>query len=111
MIATESYSKNVDITFNIDPTERKKTSPIARRVNGVLKGLPGITKGKVVATNYNNQEKIVDFFNCPTFFETYDFDQLANNVDGLTNDNYTENAIVAIIKEQILTGKDKREFN
>lgn len=112
MIATEAYTKNTDITFNIDPTERKKTSPIARRVNGVLKGMGNsITKGKVVATDYNNNEKVIDFFKCPTFFDNYDFDEMANKVDGLSNENFTTNGIVAIIKEQILKGKNKNEFN
>ncbi|NBJ36901.1 hypothetical protein GE191_24930 [Serratia fonticola] len=112
MVATEAYTKNTDITFNIEATERKRTSPIARRVNAVLKALGGsITKGKVVATDYSNTEKTVDFFNCPTFFDIYDFDEMANKVDGLTNDNFTTNSIVSIIKEQIITGKNKNEFN
>ncbi|MEQ9903121.1 hypothetical protein [Pectobacterium aroidearum] len=111
MRALTPYTKNTDVIFNIDTADRQKTSPIARRLNSVFSELDNLLKARVVATDYEDNDRVIDFFNCPTFFDEYDFDTLAEFVDGLTNDNYTSNQIVAIIKEQITTGKNKNVFN
>lgn len=37
--------------------------------------------------------------NCPVF-ETYDFDIIADKVNGLTNDNYTTNPVFDMIKRR-----------
>ncbi|MDC9591528.1 hypothetical protein PSI23_20145 [Xenorhabdus sp. XENO-10] len=111
MIATEESSRNIDVTFNIDTSERKKTGLIAQKLNNLVRNIPEIVKGRVVAVDYSNNEKVVDFFNCPTFLESYDFDLLADKVNGLTNQNYKNNEIIAIIKNQIISGDNKHEFN
>lgn len=48
--------------------------------------------------------------NCPTFFESYDFDTIAEKVDGLTSDNYTTNPIFGMIKDEILNGANRYAF-
>lgn len=111
MTAVSPYTKNTDIIFNIAPPEREKTSPIARKLNEVYKSLDNIIKARVIATDHFNNDRVIDFFNCPAFFDEYDFDTLAEMVDGLTNENFKSNPIVAIIKEQIIDGKNKNEFN
>ncbi|WP_262033873.1 hypothetical protein [Serratia liquefaciens] len=107
----EQYARNTDLIFNIETVDRTKTVPIARQVKDIIKSVPGITKGKVVVTDYENNERIIDFFNCPTFFDEFDFDEMANKVDGLTNDNFHANEIIKLIKDQIENGKHKSEFN
>ncbi|EFI3499868.1 hypothetical protein HH397_004848, partial [Escherichia coli] len=52
----------------------------------------------------------IDFMNCPVFFETYDFDIIADKVNGLTNDNYTTNPVFDMIKEEMLNGTNKNAF-
>lgn len=111
MLAVEQFAKNTDITFNITAEDKTKTSPIARSVTKAIKSVGGLLKGKVVAKDHYDHERIINFFNCPTYFTEFDFDIMAEKVDGLTNDNYHKNQIVAIIKDEILTGKNKDEFN
>ena len=111
MLAVEQFAKNTDVTFNITAADKTKTSPIARSVVKAIKSAGGILKGKVVAKDFNNHERIINFFNCPAYFSEFDFDLMAEKVDGLTNDNYHKNQIVAIIKEEISIGKNKDNFN
>ncbi|PWI78541.1 hypothetical protein DEO48_19415 [Enterobacter sp. CGMCC 5087] len=110
MTALESFSNSTDINFNIAPSDRKKTSALSQSLSDAYSNLTGITKAKVTAVDHLNNEKIVDFMACPTFFETYDFDYIAEMVDGVTNDNYTTSKIFDIIKEEIINGKNKNVF-
>ncbi|MCK8575340.1 hypothetical protein [Yersinia ruckeri] len=111
MLGIEQFARNTEVTFNITTEDKTKTSPIARSVTKAFKSVGGILKGKVVAKDHQNHERIINFFNCPTYFNESDFDLMAEKVDGLTNDNYHKNEIVAIIKDEISNGKNKHEFN
>ncbi|WP_312120269.1 hypothetical protein [Kosakonia cowanii] len=111
MTAVEPFAKTTDIVFNIEPSERSKVGILSQRLADVYKNVTQIAKAKVIAVDHSNQERIVNFMNCPTFFDEYDYDFIAGHVDGLTNDNYTTNAVLDIIKEQILNGKNKNVFN
>lgn len=110
MTALEAFSNSTDINFNIAPSDRKKTSALSQSLSDAYKSLTGITKAKVTAVDHLNNEKIIDFMACPTFFETYEFDYIAEMVDGVTNDNYTTSKIFDIIKEEIMNGKNKNVF-
>ena len=110
MTAIETFANSTVINFNIDPSDRKKVSTLSQNLSNAFKTLPNIAKAKVTAVDHSNIEKIVDFINCPTFFETYEFDDIAAMVDGITNDNYTSSKIFDIIRKEINDGKNKNVF-
>lgn len=111
MTALEPFANSTDVSFNIESNERGKTHALANKLSDVFSNAGNILKAKVIAIDHSDNERIIDFINCPTFFDEYDFDVLADNVDGLTNDNYVKNPIIAIIKEQITADKNKNVFN
>ncbi|WP_370611796.1 hypothetical protein [Klebsiella aerogenes] len=110
MTALEAFSNSTEINFNIEPSDRQKIVALSQSLSDVYKKLPGINKAKVTAIDHLNNEKIIDFMICPTFFETYEFDFIADMVDGITNDNYTTSKVFDIIKEEIINGKNKNVF-
>ncbi|GAB50134.1 hypothetical protein [Atlantibacter hermannii] len=107
----EAFSNSTVVDFNIDPSDRKKVNALTQGLSDAYKSLNGIVKAKVIATDHSNVEKIVDFMNCPAFFETYDFDVIAEMADGVTDDNYVTNRIFDIIKDEMVNGKNKNVFN
>ncbi len=111
MTALEPYTNSTQINFNIDPKERSKTSPLAQTLSDIYKGFTGISKARVTAIDFADNEKVVNFMNCPVFFETYDFDVIAPQVDGVTNDNYQTNGIFDMIINEIESGANKNAFN
>ncbi|ERK18598.1 hypothetical protein L579_1922 [Pantoea sp. AS-PWVM4] len=110
MSAIETITKNIDINFSIDNASRSKTSNIGRLISDAYGSVSNILKAKVVALDYNDNERFIDVMNCPTFFDEYDFDLIADKVDGLTNDNYSSSEVIDIIKDQIMNGKNKNVF-
>lgn len=111
MKAIETLTSNIDVNFSIENAARTKTSTLGQLISDAYKNTSNILKAKVVAIDYLDNERLIDVVNCPTFFEQYDFDFIADKVDGLTNDNYTSNAVVGIIKDQIINGKNRNVFN
>jgi len=110
MNAIEPLTKNIDVNFSIDANERTKTPKLGRLISEAYSGVKDIIKAKVVAVDYNDNERFIDIINCPTFFDEYDFDFIADKVDGLTNDNYTSNEIMTLIQEQMTKGKNANVF-
>jgi len=111
MLAIEEETKNIDVNFSIAPESRTRTDRLARKISGAYHSVKNIVKAKVVAVDYQDNERFIDILNCPTFFDEYDFDFIAEKVDGLANDNYTDNEVVGIIIDQIETGKNSDVFN
>lgn len=111
MTALESFSNSTEVNFNIDPVDRHKVVALSQSLSNAYKNLVGISKAKVTAVDHSNIEKIIDFMSCPAFFETYEFDFIAEMVDGLTNDNYAKNKIFDIIKDEIVNGTNRNVFN
>lgn len=110
MTALESFTKTTTIDMTFDDDSKTKISALSETMSDIFKKAKGISKARVVAIDYSNIEKTIDFMNCPTFFESYDFDLIAEKVDGLTDDNYTSNPIFDIITEEILNGANKHVF-
>lgn len=110
MSAIEPLTKNIDVSFSIESVEREKTAKLGRLISKAYNQVQNITQAKVVAIDYSENERFIDVMNCPTFFEEYDFDFIADKVDGVTNQNYTSNPVVDIIKDQMLNGKNKNVF-
>lgn len=111
MIGVEQFTRNTEVTFNISDNNKSRVGQIANSIDQMVKNVSGITKGVVSVVDYNKNERLVDLINSPCFFNEYDFDTIAQHVDGLKNDNYTTNAIISIIKDEIENGSKKNEFN
>lgn len=99
------------MNFSIDNASRSKTSKLGQLISDAYNGVNNILKAKVVAVDYHDNERLIDVVNCPTFFKEYDFDYIADKVDGLTNDNYTSNEVIDIIKDEIIKGSNANVFN
>ncbi|MDF7648078.1 hypothetical protein PUG42_05895 [Erwiniaceae bacterium L1_54_3] len=110
MIAMEEETQNIDVTFSIASDSRPRTDRLARKIHDAYQASRNIIKAKVVAVDYQDNERFIDILNCPTFFNEYDFDEIAEKVDGLSDDNYTTNAVVDIIIDQIENGLNKDVF-
>ncbi|HGG6663410.1 TPA: hypothetical protein ACJG8Q_003497, partial [Salmonella enterica subsp. diarizonae serovar 61:i:z] len=89
MTAIEPFTNTTEINFNIQSADKTKISALSQHLTSIYKGLPGIIKAQVKAIDHSGLEKTVNFMNCPTFFETYEFDDIAKETDGVTNKNYT----------------------
>lgn len=111
MIGVEQFTRNTEVTFNISDNNKSRVGQIANSIDQMVKNVSGITKGVVSVVDHNKNERLVDLINSPCFFNEYDFDTIAQHVDGLKNDNYTTNAIISIIKDEIENGSKKNEFN
>ena len=111
LIGVEQYTRNTEITFNISDNYKNKVGQIAGSLNQMITKIPGITKGVVSVVDSAKNERLVDLINSPCFFNEYDFDTIAQHVDGLKNDNYISNPIITLIKDEIENGRKKHEFN
>lgn len=111
MIGVEQFTRNTEVTFNISDNNKPKVRQIANSIDHMISNISGITKGVVSVVDHSKNERLVDLINSPCYFSEYDFDTLAQHVNGLTNDNYINNAIIAIIKDEIENGSKKNEFN
>lgn len=110
MIGVEQYTRNTEITFNISDSDRSKVAQVASSINQVYTAMKGISKGVVTVADHFKNERLIDMINSPCFFAEYEFDDLAVYVNGLKNDNYLTNAIIAIIKNEMEHGGKKNEF-
>lgn len=110
MTAIDSFTNTTEVKFNIESASRVKTSPLSQQLADIYKNVGQIVKARVRAVDHSGIEKVVDFMNCPTFLETYEFDDIAKETDGITNTNYLQSKVFAIIKDEILNGKNKNVF-
>lgn len=110
MTAIEEETKNIDVNFTIANELRSSTHRLAGKISNAYKASKNIIKAKVVAIDYHDNERLIDILNCPTFFNEYEFDYIAEKVDGLSNDNYTQNDVVDIIIDQIENGTNSDVF-
>lgn len=111
MVGVEQFTRNTEVTFNISDNNKPKVKQIARSIDDMVSKISGITKGVVSVVDHNKNERLIDLINSPCYFSEYDFDTIAQHVNGLTNDNYINNAIIALIKDEIENGSKKNEFN
>lgn len=111
MTALSPFINTTDINFNIESASRVRTTPLSQHLADIYKNVTGIVKARVRAVDHSGIEKVVDFMNCPTFLETYEFDSIAKETDGITNTNYLKSKVFAIIKDEMLKGKNKNVFN
>lgn len=111
MIGVEQFTRNTEVTFNISDNDKSKVGQIASSVNQMVNNVKGITKGVVTVVDHQKNERLIDLINSPCFFAEYDFDTLAQHVNGLKNDNYVKNAIISLIKDEMENGNKKNEFN
>lgn len=111
MTPLEAFANSTTIDMSIDPNDKNKVAQISQTMSDTFNAMrAGISKARVTAVDHGGIEKIIDFMDCPAFFESYDFDVIAEKVNGLTNDNYTFNPVFDIIKEEILNGINKNAF-
>ncbi|AKL09199.1 Uncharacterised protein [Klebsiella oxytoca] len=111
MIGVEQFTRNTEVTFNISDNNKSKVSQIANSLDQMVNKISGITKGVVSVVDHSKNERLIDLINSPCYFSEYDFDTIAQHVNGLKNDNYISNAIIQIIKDEITNGRKKHEFN
>ncbi|ELM3730490.1 hypothetical protein RYR49_003427 [Edwardsiella piscicida] len=98
----------IDMKFNHD--DKTKIQALSQNMMNAYNSMSDIVKARVTAVDHKGIEKVIDFMNCPTFFESYDFDIIAEQVDGMTNENYTTNPVFDIIKDEIQNGANKNVF-
>ncbi|EOV8836486.1 hypothetical protein ACNY9Y_001399 [Cronobacter dublinensis] len=110
MIGVEQFTRNTEVVFNISDDNKGKVQQVAAGVEQLFNKISGIKKGVVTAVDHDKNERFIDLINSPCFFKEYEFDTLAQHVDGLKNDNYINNEIVCIIKDEIENGSKKNEF-
>ncbi len=111
MIGVEQHTRNTEVTFNISDNDKTKVAQVADSINGMVTAIKGITKGVVTVADQFKNERLIDLLNSPCYFSEYEFDDLAAHVNGLTNDNYINNAIINIIKDEMENGGKKHEFS
>ncbi|QLS63053.1 hypothetical protein [Citrobacter sp. RHBSTW-00881] len=111
MIGIEQFTRNTEVTFNISDSDKPKVGQIANSINQMVTKIKDISKGVVTVVDHSKNERLIDLINSPCFFSEYDFDTIAQSVNGLKNDNYVNNAIISLIKDEIENGKKKNEFN
>lgn len=107
MTALEQFVNTTTIDMNFNSSDRTKVQQLSQNLSNIYNSMSGVAKAQVIAVNHAGIEKTIDFMNCPVFFETYDFDIIADKVNGLTNDNYTTNPVFDMIKEEMLNGTNK----
>lgn len=110
MTALEQFVNTTTIDMNFNSSDRTKVQQLSQNLSNIYNSMSGVAKAQVIAVNHAGIEKTIDFMNCPVFFETYDFDIIADKVNGLTNDNYTTNPVFDMIKEEMLNGTNKNAF-
>ncbi|KLF85693.1 hypothetical protein YA43_05205 [Enterobacter hormaechei subsp. steigerwaltii] len=107
----EQFTRNTEVTFNIDEEDRTKVRPIADHINQLVRNIQHITKGRIEAIDHAGNERIVDLINSPSYFIEYEFDDMAEHVNGLTDDNFASNPIIGIIKSEMENGAKHHEFS
>ena len=107
----EQFTRSTEVTFNIDENDRTRVRPIADHIGQLFRNIQHITKGRFEAIDHAGNERIVDLINSPAYFIEYEFDDMAEHVDGLTDDNFSTNPIVDIIKAEMETGAKHHEFS
>ncbi|CQB46179.1 Uncharacterised protein [Salmonella enterica subsp. enterica serovar Typhimurium str. DT104] len=111
MTPLEAFANSTTIDMCINPDDKYKIGALSQTMSDAFNAMKGgISKARVTAIDHSGIEKIIDFMDCPAFFESYDFDVIAEKVNGLTNDNYTSNPVFDIIKDEILNGANKNAF-
>lgn len=110
MTALEPFANTTTIDMTFNAGDKTKIQALSQHMYDIYKQMGGIVKARVTAVDHAGFEKVIDFMNCPTFFESYDFDTIAEKVDGLTSDNYTTNPIFGMIKDEILNGANRYAF-
>ncbi len=111
MTALEPFANSTTIDMSVNPEDKTKVQALSETLDKIYHAMQGgISKARVTAVDHAGLEKIIDFMDCPTFFESYDFDEIAEKINGLTNDNYTSNPVFDIIKNEILNGTNKNAF-
>lgn len=111
MIGVEQFTRNTEVTFNISDDNKSKVRQIASSLDQMVNNISGITKGVVSAVDHSKNERMIDLINSPCYFNEYDFDTIAQHVNGLNNNNYVNNAIINMIKDEMTNGRKKHEFN
>lgn len=109
-VALQRSSREVKLAFNIVDTEQ---SNIARLTQGVveLAANAGFKKGSASTVDSGDVERTISLLNCPKFLGECDFDNVAHRIDGLTVDNFHENAILTELKNEINEGEYRVLFN
>ncbi len=107
----EQFTRNTEVTFNIDESDRTNVRPIADHISQLFRNVQHITKGRIEAIDHAGNERIVDLINSPSYFIEYEFDDMAEHVNGLTDDNFATNPIIDIIKTEMETGAKHHEFS
>lgn len=107
----EQFTRNTEVTFNIDEADRTKVRPIADHIGQICRNVQHITKGRIQAIDHDGNERIVDLINSPSYFIEYEFDDMAEHVNGLTDDTFATNPIIGIIKSEMETGAKRHEFS
>lgn len=111
MTPLEAFANSTTIDMSINPEDKYKVGQLSQAMSDTFDAMKtGISKARVTAVDHSGIEKIIDFMDCPAFFESYDFDVIAEKINGLTNDNYTSNPVFDIIKDEILNGTNKNAF-
>ncbi|MCS6029561.1 hypothetical protein LNO20_17340 [Klebsiella quasipneumoniae subsp. quasipneumoniae] len=111
MTALEPFANSTTIDMSVNPEDKTKVQALSETLDKIYHAMQGgISKARVTAVDHAGLEKIIDFMDCPTFFESYDFDEIAEKINGLTNDNYTSNPVFDIIKNEMLNGTNKNAF-
>ncbi|EDS5056121.1 hypothetical protein B1Q49_004773, partial [Salmonella enterica] len=98
-VALQRSSREVKLAFNIVDSEQ---SNIARLTQGVveLAGSVGFKKGSASTVDSDDVERTISLLNCPKFLGERNFDDVAHRIDGLTVDNFHENAILTELKRE-----------
>lgn len=111
MTPLEAFANSTTIDMSINPEDKYKVGQLSQAMSDTFDAMKtGISKARVTAVDHSGIEKVIDFMDCPAFFESYDFDVIAEKINGLTNDNYTSNPVFDIIKDEILNGTNKNAF-
>ena len=111
MTPLEAFANSTTIDMNINQDDRNKIAALSQTMSDTFNAMKGgISKARVTAVDHAGIEKVIDFMDCPTFFESYDLDIIAEKVNGLTNENYTSNSVFDIIKGEMLKGTNKNAF-